>query len=278
MLSQVLPRSSCKLQLPAVRCSAVGHIRPAWMRSSSRVASSSGRARATSESQAIDQLEQLPSTFMVSFGLYLLSEAPALADTASGPFQGMTANSLYVTLGLFLLTAPGIWSQIKRAPQAVKKRITFEVPGPAVPGSMPLDTRARQVFAYFKRYNYQIKETGEVITFEGIYAADRGQAAAVTFYTFAGIGSISLVLSILVPSVGNWWYLLTLLSPAAWVYYFQKGERTEQVRVKMVTSDDETVTDITVEGDREEIERMSKELDLVEKGKVRVKGILEEAK
>jgi hypothetical protein len=48
-----------------------------------------------------------PSTFMASFGLYLLAEAPAaLADDGS-PFQGVTANSLYVTLGLFLLTAPG---------------------------------------------------------------------------------------------------------------------------------------------------------------------------
>lgn len=44
-----------------------------------------------------------------------------------------------------------------------------------------------------------------------------------------GMASISLVLSIVVPSVGSWWYLLTLLSPAAWFYYFQKGERTEQV-------------------------------------------------
>jgi hypothetical protein len=45
-----------------------------------------------------------------------------------------------------------------------------------------------------------------------------------------GMASVALVLSILVPSVGNWWYLLTLLSPAAWFYYFQKGERVEQVR------------------------------------------------
>jgi hypothetical protein len=66
--------------------------------------------------------------------------------------------------------------------------MTFEVPGPAVVGAPPLDSRARQIFAYFKRYNYQVKETGEVITFEGVYAADRGQAAAVTFYTFAGEG------------------------------------------------------------------------------------------
>jgi len=43
------------------------------------------------------------------------------------------------------------------------------------------------------------------------------------------MASIALVLSIVVPTVGNWWYLLTLFSPAAWFYYFQKGERTEQV-------------------------------------------------
>ena len=51
---------------------------------------------------------------------------------------------------------------------------------------MSLDDRARQIFRYFKRYNYDVKETGEVIVFEGIYAADKGQAAAITFYTFVG--------------------------------------------------------------------------------------------
>jgi hypothetical protein len=44
------------------------------------------------------------------------------------------------------------------------------------------------------------------------------------------MGSVALVLSILVPAVGNWWYGLTLLSPAAWFYYFSRGERIEQVR------------------------------------------------
>jgi hypothetical protein len=49
---------------------------------------------------------------------------------------------------------------------------------------MAVDDRARQIFQYFKRYNYEVKGTGDVITFVGLYAADRGQAAAVTFYTF----------------------------------------------------------------------------------------------
>jgi len=256
---------------------------------------------------------------------------------------------------------------------------------------MPIDERARQLFAYFKSYNYKVKESGEVIVFEGIYAADRGQAAAVTFYTFvgewgvggewwrawwchragltawfcclghpqhphttttqrrlpqnnpftnrsnritpptSGMGSVALVLSILFPEIGNWWYGLTLVSPLSAVYYYQRGERAEevsvarteraycvcvsgfrtwarnmqlrpqswlsatgkaadhwpptaqprpllypptapstnphhaktpsvthQVRVKMVTSDDDKTTDIIVEADQEEIARMAK--------------------
>lgn len=43
----------------------------------------------------------------------------------------------------------------------------------------------------------------------------------------------------------------------------------------MVTADDEKTTDILVEGDKEEIERMRQELGFWEKGKVYVKGVLE---
>lgn len=44
-----------------------------------------------------------------------------------------------------------------------------------------------------------------------------------------GMASVALVLSILVPQVGNWWYGLTALSPAAYAYYMQRGTRPEQV-------------------------------------------------
>lgn len=47
------------------------------------------------------------------------------------------------------------------------------------------------------------------------------------------------------------------------------------LQVKMVTADDDSTTDIVVEGDQEEVTRMSKELQFVEKGKVYVKGLLE---
>lgn len=42
------------------------------------------------------------------------------------------------------------------------------------------------MFGYFKKYNYEVRERGEVITFVGNYAASRGQAAALVFYVFFG--------------------------------------------------------------------------------------------
>jgi hypothetical protein len=71
------------------------------------------------------------------------------------------------------------------------------------------------------------------------------------------MASIALVLSTLYPEIGNWWYGLTLLSPGAYFYYFSRGTRIEEVKVKMVTADDEKTTDIIIEGDIEEITRLS---------------------
>ncbi len=47
------------------------------------------------------------------------------------------------------------------------------------------------------------------------------------------------------------------------------------MQIKMVTTDDDMMTDIVLEGDTEEIDRMIRELGLREKGKVYVKGLLE---
>ena len=40
---------------------------------------------------------------------------------------------------------------------------------------------------------------------------------------------VALVLATIFPDIGNYWYFLTLASPLAWVYYFQKGTRQEEV-------------------------------------------------
>ena len=48
------------------------------------------------------------------------------------------------------------------------------------------------------------------------------------------------------------------------------------MQVKMVTADDDLVTDILVEGPEEEVMRLRKEFNLMEKGKELVKGLLEQ--
>ena len=53
--------------------------------------------------------------------------------------------------------------------------------------------------------------------------------------------------------------------------------REEEFSIKMVTSDDDKTVDVVVQGDEEEITRMTKELALKEKGMVYVPGILEQA-
>lgn len=141
---------------------------------------------------------------------------------------------------------------------------------------MPLDARAKALFAFFKRNNYAVSgEPGEVISFVGLVAPERGTAAYITFCAFVGLGSAALVLSIAQPAIGDSAYWLTALSPAAGAYYWRNAGRKETMKLKIVTADDDRTTDVTIEGDAQEIERCARELDMVEKGKIKVKGILE---
>ena len=198
-----------------------------------------------------------------------------------GEFGGSNA-SYAVTLGLFLMTVPGVYSLVKRAPKATVKRITYEIPGPSAPEGREMDAVARDVAAYFRKYNYRITAEGATVAFTGAYEASRGTAAATTFYFFIGLACIALVLQTIVPRVGpfeigNGWYALTLLSPLAWTYYFRQGDREETVKMRMECSDDSSLIDLIVEGDKEELERMERELQLMQKGKVYVKGLFEQS-
>lgn len=204
---------------------------------------------------------------------------PAFADegleAAPGVLDGQTSKSYYATLFLFVLSAPGLYSLVKRSAKSKISRKTFELPGPMAAGdaALPLDDVAREVSMYFKRNNYVVADAGEVITFEGNIAPERGTAAYITFCIAVGLLCVGLVCSIALPG-GNLWYSLALISPLSGKYYLDNAGRKEKVKVKMV--DNEVTTDVIVEGDAEEIERFRRDLNLCEKGMVRVKGILEQ--
>ena len=98
----------------------------------------------------------------------------------------MSKGSYYVTLGLFVMTAPGLWSLIKRSTKSKIRRRTYSVPGPAETNSMPLDDRAKEIVRYFLSYNYQVKSMSDVISFVGNFQSSLGQALQLVLYSFFG--------------------------------------------------------------------------------------------
>ena len=213
----------------------------------------------------------LSSSMLMSNPVATLAPLFLLAD---GGLADDIKPSYFASLGLFVLSAPGLWSLVKRSAKSKVDRKTFEVAGPSAEQALPLDELAREISMFFKRNNYVIADAGEVITFEGNIAPERGTAAYITFCVAIGLLCIGLVCSIALPG-GNLWYSLALISPLSGSYYMANAGRKEQMKVKMVTADDDMTTDVIVEGDVEEIERMRRDLNLMPKGLIYVKGILE---
>lgn len=60
-------------------------------------------------------------------------------------------------------------------------------------------------------------------------------------------------------------------------YYWKKASRKEQIKVKMMVDDaaGESLHEVIVQGDDQQVEQLRKELQFSEKGMVYVKGILE---
>lgn len=189
--------------------------------------------------------------------------------------------SYYTTLGLYALSFPGIWSQVKRSTKAKTKRKTFVSEGEAATEGKDLRQQAGEIMAYMKANNYEVVEAGEVITFRGIVKQSISQACFLIFCTALAMASLALVLQIqlqdfTIPFTGiqpNWFYLVAL-SPYAGVYYWKSGDRIDDVKVKLASNDDDTQNEITVEGNDEEIERMWRTLEWNEKGMVKIEGIM----
>ncbi|KAL3789032.1 hypothetical protein HJC23_008179, partial [Cyclotella cryptica] len=207
------------------------------------------------------------------------TSAPA-DPTATSFLPSYSKASYYTTLALYVASFPGLWSQIKRSTKAKVKRKTYVSPGEkAAEGGKELRQQAGEIMAYMKANNYEVAEAGETITFRGLVARSTSQAFFLTFCTALGLASLALVLQIqfqdlVLPGIGtpNWFYL-TLLSPYAGIYYWRSGDRVDDMKVKLSTNDDDTLNEITVEGNDEEIDRMWRTLDLQEKGMVKVEGI-----
>ncbi|KAG4119264.1 hypothetical protein ERO13_D11G068100v2 [Gossypium hirsutum] len=185
---------------------------------------------------------------------------------------GYSLSSYYTSLGLFVISVPGLWSLIKRSVKSkiVQKTFIGEGTEKKAPNQV-----AAEILSFFTRNNFVVTDRGETITFEGMMVPSRGQAALLTFCTCISLASVALVLTITFPDVGNNWFWITVLSPLAGAYYWKRASRKEQIKVKMLVTDDGTVNEIVVQGDDQQVDQMRKELKLSEKGMVYVKGLFE---
>jgi len=209
--------------------------------------------------------------------------ADAVPEAAPGAGEVTYSNvSYYTTLVLYVLSFPGLWSQIKRSTSAKIKRKTYVSAGEAA-GGKDQRQQAGEIMAYMKANNYEVQAAGEVITFRGLVARSTSQAFFLTFCTALGLASLALVLQIQLqnlslPVIGTPnYFLLVLLSPYAGIYYWRSGDRVDDIKVKLQASDDETENEIIIEGNDEELDRLWRALELTEKGMVKVEGILDSA-
>lgn len=188
--------------------------------------------------------------------------------------------SYYTTLALYALSFPGLYSTVKRTTDAKPKSKTYVTPG-AERGGRELGAVAGEIMAYMAANNYEVVERGETIKFKGVVKKSKGQAFFLAFCTAICLGSLALVLQIQfidlkVPftDISPNWFLLTLLSPYAAIYYWKDGDREENMSLKLTEADDGSEIEIGIIGDEEQLERMWKTLDFSEKGMVKIEPIL----
>ena len=136
----------------------------------------------------------------------LLSDASTTVKTFAPEEGGISYSkaSYYTVLGLYALSFPGLWSQIKRSTKAKVKRKEFVTAGEkATPEGITLRQQAGEIMAYMKANNYEVTDAGETITFQGIVQRSVSQACFLVFCSFVGLASLALVLQIQFNTLGE---------------------------------------------------------------------------
>ncbi|WCJ40242.1 cofactor assembly of complex C [Euphorbia peplus] len=252
------PFSPISIQTPKI----LHHHQHQWLGYSTRPRKSLSHRVSISSPAAVNMMEDLLlHHYHQADSMYILGDA-----------MGYSLASYYTSLGLFVISVPGLWSLIKRSVKSKIVQKTFVGEGDV---KKPPNQVAGEIMSFFARNNFQVTDRGETITFEGVMVPNRGQAALLTFCTCISLASVGLVLTITFPDIGNNWFWITTLSPLAGAYYWKRASRKEQIKVKMTVAEDGNLSEVVVQGDDQQVEQMRRELQLSEKGMVYVKGIFE---
>ena len=111
--------------------------------------------------------------------------------------------------------------------------------------------------AYFTERAYKIAAVDrdtDIVTFEGVVRPSVFLTVLLTGLAAVGGLCLALVLSMVLPDIGNLFLVLILVAPLAGWFYWEGSSRTEQVRLKVEVQDGEPPsTSIRISGHRDEL-------------------------
>jgi Cofactor assembly of complex C subunit B len=120
--------------------------------------------------------------------------------------------------------------------------------------------------AYFADRAYRIAAVDpatEIVTFEGLVRPSVFLTVLLTGLAAVGAMSLALVLSMLLPAIGNLFLALLIVAPLAGWFYWVGSSRTEQVRLKVeALAGEPALTSIKISGHRDELEIFQSTLKL----------------
>jgi Cofactor assembly of complex C subunit B len=122
----------------------------------------------------------------------------------------------------------------------------------------PEESVLNKLQQYFEQRAYRITTVDPTlnrVTFEGFVRPSWFLAVFLSFLAAVGLLCLALVLSLLYPSSGNFFLALTLLAPAAGIFYWQKAGRREQVslQVETISAPQPQKSIITITAHRDEL-------------------------
>lgn len=140
-----------------------------------------------------------------------------------------------------------------------KDRTTQE----ALAAEVPQETLLPQLQAYFDRRAYRVthldRET-QAVTFEGFVRPSWFLAIFLTLLAACGFFCLALVFIYIYPPLRNGWLSLSLLSPLAGWFYWQKAGRVEKVILQVEKLGETSVVKVTAH--RDELIALRRELPL----------------
>jgi hypothetical protein len=129
----------------------------------------------------------------------------------------------------------------------------------------PEESVLNQLEEYFARRAYQVESVDpeqNQISWQGYVQPSKFLAIFLTLLAALSLLCLSLVFSLLFPSIGNLSLVLILLAPAAGFFYWRKAGRIERVLLQVGSATSEGKTPISIAAHRDELIQLQQFLSL----------------